>query len=72
MENKRYVKQIMVLGKEMHQEYLDDFLEEPLDFEGFVNFMLGSLYDENRFVEEIIPNSDILKYLWSIKSKSNS
>ncbi len=69
MENKRYVKQIMVLGKEMHQEYLDDFLEEPLDFEGFVNFMLGSLYDENRFVEEIIPNSDHSQILVVYKIK---
>jgi len=69
MENKRYIKQIMVLGKEMHQEYLDDFLEEPLDFEGFVNFMLGSLYDENRFVEEIIPNEDFSKVLIVYKIK---
>ena len=69
MENKRYVKQIMVLGKEMHQEYLDDFLEEPLDFEGFVNFMLGSLYDEDRFVEEIIPNEDFSKVLIIYKIK---
>ena len=69
MENKRYVKQVMVLGKEMHQEYLDDFLEEPLDFEGFVNFMLGSLYDENRFVEEIIPNEDFSKVLIIYKIK---
>ena len=69
MENKRYIKQIMVLGKEMHQEYLDDFLEEPMDFEGFVNFMLGSLYDENRFVEEIIPNEDFSKVLIVYKIK---
>jgi len=69
MENKRYIKQIMVLGKEMHQEYLDDFLEEPMDFEGFVNFMLGSLYDENRFVEEIIPNNDFSKVLIVYKIK---
>lgn len=69
MESKRYIKQIMVLGKEMHQEYLDDFLEEPMDFEGFVNFMLGSLYDENRFVEEIIPNEDFSKVLIVYKIK---
>ena len=69
MENKRYIKQIMVLGKEMHQEYLDDFLEESMDFEGFVNFMLGSLYDENRFVEEIIPNNDFSKVLIVYKIK---
>lgn len=63
MENKRYEKQVMILNKEKHKEYLDDFFEEPLDFEGFVNFMLGSLYDENRFVEEIIPNKDFSKVL---------
>ena len=69
MENKRYIKQVMILNKEMHQEYLDDFLEEPMDFEGFVNFMLGLLYDENRFVEEIIPNNDFSKVLIVYKIK---
>jgi len=69
MENKRYVKQVIILNKEMHQEYLDDFLEEPMDFEGFVNFMLGSLYDEDRFVEEIIPNEDFTKVFIIYKMK---
>ena len=69
MENKRYVKQVIILNKEMHQEYLDDFLEEPMDFEGFVIFMLGSLYDEDRFVEEIIPNEDFSKVFIIYKIK---
>ena len=69
MENKRYVKQVMMLNKERHQEYLKDFFEEYLNFEGFVNFMLGSLYDEDRFVEEIIPNEDFSKVLIVYKIK---
>ncbi len=69
MENKRYVKQVMILNKERHQEYLKDFFEEYLNFEGFVNFMLGSLYDEDRFVEEIIPNNDFSKVLIVYKIK---
>jgi prenyltransferase beta subunit len=69
MENKRYVKQVMILNKERHQEYLKDFFEEYLNFEGFVNFMLSSLYDEDRFVEEIIPNNDFSKVLIVYKIK---
>ena len=69
MENKRYVKQVMILNKERHQEYLKDFFEEYLNFEGFVNFMLSSLYDEDRFVEEIIPNKDFSKVLIVYKIK---
>ena len=69
MENKRYVKQVMILNKERHQEYLKDFFEEYLNFEGFVNFMLGSLYDEDRFIEEIIPNNDYSKVLIIYKIK---
>ncbi len=69
MENKRYIKQVMILNKERHQEYLKDFFEEYLNFEGFVNFMLGSLYDEDRFVEEIIPNNDFSKVLIVYKIK---
>ena len=69
MENKRYVKQVMILNKERHQEYLKDFFEEYLNFEGFVNFMLGSLYDEDRFVEQVIPNADHSQVLIVYKIK---
>ena len=69
MESKRYVKQVMILNKERHQEYLDIFFEEPLDFEDFVNFMLGSLYDEDRFVEQVLPNADHSQVLIVYKIK---
>ena len=69
MENKRYVKQVMILNKERHQEYLKDLFEEYLNFEGFVNFMLGSLYDEDRFVEQVIPNADHSQVLIVYKIK---
>lgn len=63
MENKKTVKQVLILDRRKHYDYLKDSKEESLDFEEFVNFMLGSLYDEDRFVEEIIPNDDFSKVL---------
>ena len=50
-----YVKQILILDEEKHRNYLDAYLEEPLSFEDFINFMLGNLYDNNQLVDEIIP-----------------
>ena len=51
----KYLKQVMVLNKQSHKEYLDDFKEEPLKFWDFVNFMLGTLYDNEHIIEQIIP-----------------
>lgn len=53
----KYLKQIMVLNKQNHKEYLDDFKEEQLNFWDFVNFMLGTLYDNEHIIEQIIPNN---------------
>jgi hypothetical protein len=53
-----YIKQVMVLNDQNHKEYLEDFKEEPLSFEDFVNFMLGTLYDNEHIIEQIIPNND--------------
>lgn len=52
-----YLKQVMVLNKQSHKEYLDDFKKEPLSFWDFVNFMLGTLYDNGHIIEQIIPNN---------------
>lgn len=54
MRNK-YIKQILVINSHLHQEYLKTFFEEPLGYWDFVNFMLGTLYDDNHIVESIIP-----------------
>ena len=52
------LKQIMILDKDQHTNYLEVYKEEPLNFEEFVNFMLGSLYDNRRIIEEVIPVQD--------------
>ncbi|PVV50438.1 hypothetical protein DD829_22505 [Chryseobacterium sp. HMWF035] len=56
--NTNGLKQIMILGKEQHADYLQIYKEEPLNFEEFVNFMLGSLYDNGLVIEEVIPARD--------------
>lgn len=48
----------MVLNEQSHQEYQDDFEEEPLNFGEFVNFMLGVLYDNEHIIDQIIPIND--------------
>ena len=50
-----YLKQVMVLTAQSHQEYLEDFIEEPLNFEEYINFMLGVLFDDENIIEQIIP-----------------
>ena len=69
MENKKSVKQIMILDDKMHQGYLETFVEEPLNFQDFVNFELGNLFDEERKIEQIIPNESATKFviIYSIK-----
>ena len=57
------MKQVLILDDKRHQSYLESFQEEPLCFWDFVNFMLGSLYDENHIVDDIIPNIDVSKVL---------
>ena len=69
MENKKSVKQIMILDDKMHQGYLETFVEEPLNFQDFVNFELGNLFDEERKIEQIIPNESATQFviIYSIK-----
>lgn len=50
-----YTIQILILDEEKHQNYLETFVEEPLDFEEFINFMLATLYDNNQIVKKVIP-----------------
>ncbi len=60
---KDYMKQVLILDDKLHQSYLESFKEEPLSFWDFVNFMLGSLYDEDHIVDDIIPNIDASKVI---------
>ncbi len=54
----KYLKQIMILDDKAHQLYLGTFVEETMNFEAFINFMLGTLYDTERPIESIVPNQD--------------
>lgn len=69
MENKKWVKQVMIIDDKLHQSYLQNFVEEPLNFEEFVNFELGNLFDEDRKIEQIIPNENATQFviIYSIK-----
>ena len=69
MENKKWVKQVMIIDDKLHQSYLQTFVEEPLSFEDFVNFDLGHLFDEDRKIEQIIPNENASQFviIYSIK-----
>lgn len=63
MENKKWVKQVMIIDDKLHQSYLQTFVEEPLNFEEFVNFELGNLFDEDRKIEQIIPNENATQFV---------
>ena len=69
MENKKWVKQVMIIDDKLHQSHLQTFVEEPLNFEEFVNFELGNLFDEDRKIEQIIPNENATQFviIYSIK-----
>ena len=69
MENKTFVKQIIILDHEMHQNYLTDFVESPMGFIDFVNFELGNLFDNERRIEQIIPNESATQFIiiYSVK-----
>lgn len=63
MENKKSIKQIMIINAEMHQNYLKTYVEEPLEFQDFVNLELGNLFDEERKIEQIIPNENATQFV---------
>jgi len=63
MENKKTVKQIMIINAEMHQNYLESFPEEPMEFVDFVNFGLGTQFNEEKKIEQIIPNENATQFV---------
>ena len=44
------LKQVRIVNKKSHQLYLKDFFEEPVNFQNYLNFELGTLFDEKRTI----------------------
>lgn len=40
------LQQVLIVDKKSHQNYLKDFSEELLNFQEYVNYEMGRLYDE--------------------------
>lgn len=53
------IKQVLFITSELHKQYNEDFIEEPMNFEAFINFMLGQLYDDDKTVESIRFSEDL-------------
>lgn len=53
------ITQVKVLTPKLHEVYNKDFFETPLSFEDFVNFQLGQLYDEQRYVKSVRFSEDL-------------
>jgi len=47
------LKQVLILTKEFHENYLKDFPEEQLIFQEYVNFELGRLFDNKHAIVSI-------------------
>ncbi|MGC4129265.1 MAG: hypothetical protein QM564_06830 [Bergeyella sp.] len=63
MENKKLLPQVIILNRQKHYDYIKDYDEASLDFEEFVNFELGCLFDNNRKIEQIIPNENATQFV---------
>ena len=44
------LQQVNIVDKKSHQNYLKDFSEELLNFQEYVNYELGRLYDEKHTI----------------------
>lgn len=53
------LKQVKIVNQESFKKYQDDFFEEPVLFEQYVNFELGQLYDQDHVVESITFSTDL-------------
>ena len=65
-------KHIYIIGsKGIPAKYggFETFVEEPLNFQDFVNLELGNLFDEERKIEQIIPNEGATQFviIYSVK-----
>jgi len=55
--------QIQFETKEKYQYYLDNFLEEKISYEAYINFILGQMYDEGHQVKNVIYLSERDEFL---------
>lgn len=44
------LQQVLIVDKKSHQNYLKDFSEELLNFQEYVNYEMGRLYDEKHTI----------------------
>jgi len=49
----KHLKQVLILTKKSHKNYLKDFPEEQLIFQEYVNFELGRLFDNKHAILSI-------------------
>ena len=49
----KHLKQVLILTKKSHKNYLKDFPEEQLIFQEYVNFELGRLFDHKHAILSI-------------------
>lgn len=55
--------QIQFETREKYQERLNDFLEQKISYEAYINFILGQMYDEGHQVKEVIYLSERDEFL---------
>ena len=64
------LKQVRIITNKDYQYYLNDFDEEPLSFQGYVNLELRLLYDEKHTVlsiEFLKKKTVVIVYVMTIK-----
>lgn len=62
MKNKKSLPQVMILNRRKHYDSYKDHEALP-SFEEFVNMELGSLFDRDRKIEQIIPNENATEFV---------
>ncbi|THV60739.1 hypothetical protein [Chryseobacterium candidae] len=62
MEKKKSLPQVMILNRRKHYDSYKDQEALP-SFEEFVNMELGSLFDQEREILQIIPNENATEFV---------
>ena len=66
----RTLRQIRIITKKDHQFYQEDFIDEPMSFQDYVNFELGQLFDMQHTIlsiEFIKKKTVVIVYTMKIK-----
>ncbi len=66
----RTLRQIRIITKKDHQFYQEDFTQEPMSFQDYVNFELGQLFDMQHTIvsiEFIKKKTVVIVYTMKIK-----